>query len=90
MPAELRRREVQRPAGTPELLAISTGAVQENRLLALRSPVLLDSGMCVGQQFGVAGTPMAVLIDAEGRVASEVAAGADAVLALAGRPPQPA
>ena len=33
----------------------------------------------------VAGTPMAVLVDAEGKIASELAAGAPAVLELAGQ-----
>ncbi len=82
---DLRQWEVKRPAGTPEILVVSTGAAQENRLLALRSTVLLDAGMVTGQRFGANGTPMAVLIDADGRVASEVAAGAEAVFALAGR-----
>ena len=71
------------PAGTPRLLVVSTGSVEENRALGLRSPVVLDSAMSLGQQFGAMGTPMAVLLDAEGRVASDVAAGAAAVLALA-------
>jgi hypothetical protein len=47
--------------------------------------VLLDQdGMRVGRLFGATGTPMAVLVDAEGKIASEVAAGAPVVLALAG------
>ena len=48
--------------------------------------VSLDQGgMSVGSKFGASGTPMAVLVDAEGKIASEVAAGAPAVLALAGQ-----
>jgi hypothetical protein len=39
--------------------------------------------MTTGRTFGATGTPMAVLVDAEGKIASEVAAGAPAVLALA-------
>jgi hypothetical protein len=50
---------------------------------SLRAPVLLDQGSGVMSAFGANGTPMAVLGDAHGRVASEVAAGAPAVLALA-------
>jgi hypothetical protein len=41
--------------------------------------------MGVGRQFGAGGTPMAVLVDAEGKIASELAAGAPAVLQLAGQ-----
>ena len=67
---DLRTWEVQKPAGTPEILIVSTGAAQENRVMGLRSPMVLDSSMSVGQQLGAMGTPMAVLIDAQGRVAS--------------------
>jgi len=50
--------------------------------MQLRSPVVLDQqDMSVGRLFGATGTPMAVLIDAEGKIASELAAGAPAVLA---------
>ena len=54
--------------------------------MGLRSPIVLDKPeMSVGRQFGAAGTPMAVLVDAEGKIASELAAGAPAVLELAGQ-----
>jgi peroxiredoxin len=80
---DLRTWEVHRPADAPEVLVISTGAAQENRVMGLRSRMLLDSGLSVGQRYGALGTPMAVMVDAEGRVASEVGTGAQAVLALA-------
>ena len=49
--------------------------------MGLRSSVVLDQpGMSVGRQFGATGTPMGVLVDEEGRIASELAAGAPAVL----------
>ncbi len=65
---------------------VSTDSVESNQAMGLRSPVLLDpDGMRVGRLFGATGTPMAVLVDAEGKIASELAAGAPAVLALAGR-----
>lgn len=84
MLADLRTWEANPPADAPKLLVISTGSIEENRALGLHSPVLLDQGMNVGHKFGATGTPMAVLIDAQGKVASEVAAGAPAVLALTG------
>ena len=52
--------------------------------MGLNSPVVLDQQFSVGQAFGVGGTPSAVLVDVEGRIASEVAVGAPAVLELAG------
>jgi hypothetical protein len=66
------------PEGTPQLVVISTAPVE-----GLRSPVLLDPDFKVAWTFGANGTPMAVLVDEEGQIASEVAAGAEAVLALA-------
>ncbi len=65
------------------LLVVSTGNINENQAMGLRSPVLLDETFTVGPTFGVHGTPMAVLVDAEGKIASEVAAGAPAVFTLA-------
>ena len=44
----------------------------------------LDQGSSAMSAFGANGTPMAMLVDAEGNIASELAAGAPAVLALAG------
>ena len=67
--------------GAPKLLVVSTDGVADNKAMELRSPVVLDkAGMSVGSKFGAGGTPMAVLIDAEGKIASELAAGAPAVL----------
>jgi thiol-disulfide isomerase/thioredoxin len=79
----LKAWEANPPAGAPRLLVVSTGTVEENRALGLRGPVVLDEGSAAMRAFGANGTPMAVLVDAEGRIASEVAAGATAVLVLA-------
>jgi hypothetical protein len=85
MLADLQAWEANLPAGAPKLLVVSTDSVADNQAMGLRSPMLLDQdGMRVGRLFGANGTPMAVLVDAEGKIASEVAAGAPAVLALAG------
>jgi peroxiredoxin len=76
-------------AGDLGLVLISTGDPDANRALGLEAPVLLDDGFVAGEAFGAAGTPSAVLIDAERRVASAVAVGAEAVLALARSQPAP-
>ena len=82
---ELQTWEAQAQEGALKLLVVSTGSVQENQAMDLRSPVVLDAaGLSIGIQFGARGTPMAVLIDAQGKIASEVVAGGKAVLALAG------
>jgi peroxiredoxin len=86
MLADLKTWEANPPAGAPKLLVVSTDSVADNQAMGLRSPVLLDKdGLHVGRLFGATGTPMAVLVDEEGKIASEVAAGAPAVLALAGQ-----
>jgi peroxiredoxin len=69
--------------GAPKLLIISTGTVEANQAMGLRSPIVLDHGFATGRAFGAGGTPSAVLIDADGNIASAVAVGAPAVLALA-------
>jgi peroxiredoxin/uncharacterized membrane protein YphA (DoxX/SURF4 family) len=81
---DLKAWEANPPTGAPKLLLVSTGTVEENRAMGLRSRVVLDQSTSVMRPFGVNGTPMAVLIDEQGKIASEVAAGASAVLELAG------
>jgi peroxiredoxin len=79
----LKAWEVDPPSDAPKLLVVSTGAAEDNRAMNLRSPVVLDDSFQAGAAFGASGTPMGVLIDAAGRIASELAAGPQAVLALA-------
>ena len=69
----------------PQLVVLSSGDEEATRSDAFRSKVLLDEDFAAGAEFGVSGTPMAVLLDADGRVASGVAAGADAVFGLTER-----
>ena len=80
---DLKAWEADPPEGAPKLLVVSTGSVEDNRAMGLRSKVVLDHTFGVGSAFGANGTPSAVLIDRKGNVASEVAVGAPAVMALA-------
>jgi thiol-disulfide isomerase/thioredoxin/uncharacterized membrane protein YphA (DoxX/SURF4 family) len=79
---DLKGWEANRPEGAPKLLIVSAGAEEANAEMGLTSTVVLDQGFAVGRAFGASGTPSAVLVDAEGKVASEVAVGAPGVLAL--------
>ena len=81
---DLKTLEADPPGGAPRILVVSTGTVEANKAMGLRSTVVLDQGFSVGSAFGAGGTPSAVLVDSEGKVASEVAVGAPAVLGLAG------
>jgi thiol-disulfide isomerase/thioredoxin/uncharacterized membrane protein YphA (DoxX/SURF4 family) len=81
---EIKQWEENRPEDAPGLLFVSAGAEEANRDMKLSSPVLLDQNFATGRAFGASGTPSAVLVDAEGRIASEVAVGAPSVMDLAG------
>jgi hypothetical protein len=80
---DLRAFEADPPPGAPDVIVISSGDAERVRADGLRSPVVLDPGSEAMTAFGVSGTPMGVLVE-DGRIVSPVAAGAAAVLELAG------
>jgi methylamine dehydrogenase accessory protein MauD len=80
---DLKEWETAPPEGAPRLLVVSDGTVEDNEAMGFSSPVVLDHTYAVSDAFGAAGTPSAVLLDEEGRIASEVAVGTSAVLELA-------
>lgn len=80
---DIRVWERYAPQDGTKMVVISSGTVEANRAQGFRSPVLLDQEFLAGRLFGVGGTPSAVMLDEQGRVASEVTVGAPAVLALA-------
>lgn len=67
----------------PRLVVVSSGDEEGARAEGFASTVLLDPDYTAGEAFGALGTPMAVLLDLDGRIGSPVAAGAESVLALA-------
>jgi peroxiredoxin len=68
------------------VLLVSTGTAEENRQQGIQSRIAQDDNFATARAFGVHGTPSAVLVDEEGRIASEVAVGTHAVMALAREP----
>jgi peroxiredoxin/uncharacterized membrane protein YphA (DoxX/SURF4 family) len=80
---DLKEWEASLHEGAPKLLIVSAGTVEANKEMGLTSTVVLDQQFAVGRLFGASGTPSAVLVDAGGMIASEVAVGAPAVLELA-------
>jgi peroxiredoxin len=74
--------------GRPVPVIVTTGDLEANRKLVeqyrLRGVVLRQEAMEVASQFHAQGTPMGYRLDAEGRIASELAVGAEALLKLAG------
>ena len=73
--------------GRPLPIIISTGETEKNREFfaehKIVCPVLLQKGMEVAAAYQANGTPSGYLISSEGKIASELAVGADALLALA-------
>ena len=87
---ELLHWEERRGDAAPRLVVVTTAVPDRNRSLAFASAVLLDQRFSVGSLFGITGTPSALLIDAEGKLASSVVAGERAILALASAVTKPA
>jgi thiol-disulfide isomerase/thioredoxin len=72
------------PHDGPRIVLVSTADRKRSAEMDVRSLVLLDPESQASSAFGARGTPMAVLLDESGRVASPVAAGRDAILELTG------
>ncbi len=79
---DLKSWENNKPEGAPNLLVVSTGEVEANKATGLQSPIVLDSGFNVGRTFGASGTPSAVLVGADGKIASGLAVGSPSVISL--------
>ena len=79
---DLKEREEEATVPAAHLLVVSRGTVEENTALGLASRVVIDDGFTAGGWVGVPGTPAAVLIDGDGRIASPLVLGADAILDL--------
>jgi peroxiredoxin len=82
MLADLQDWDADSPTGAFTLVVVSAGTVEDGRAMGLRSTILLDPTGQAGGRFGANGTPMGIVIDARGQIASEVAAGAQAVFEL--------
>jgi thiol-disulfide isomerase/thioredoxin len=67
----------------PRLVVVSSGGADSTRADGFRSLVLVDDSFAAAHALGASGTPMGLLLGADGRVASRLAIGADAILALA-------
>jgi peroxiredoxin len=77
------------PLQDPVPLVVTTGSRDDNRRFfeerRIECPVLLQTSGEIAQLYQATGTPMGYLIDPDGKVASPLAAGAQALLALAER-----
>jgi peroxiredoxin len=80
---ELRAWDHSRTNGAPQLLVVSSGTPEAHAEMQLRSPVVLDASSQAMSAYGAHGTPMALLVDDDGNVASNLAVGAVEVMNLA-------
>ena len=76
--------EASPPEGAPALVVVSAGDAVGVKAEGFASEVLLDPEWVMSGALGADGTPMAVLVSADGRIASPVVSGAPAVLELLG------
>ena len=84
MHADVRAWEQRPPDGAPGLLVVSAGSADDVRAEGFASTVVVDPEWALAGGLGANGTPMAVLVDAEGRIASPLVTGAAAALELLG------
>ncbi len=82
MASQLAQWWERRGEDEPEVLLLSRGSPEDHAGIVPLDRIAVDESFELGSKFAANGTPMGVLIDAEGRVASGVAAGAEAVFAL--------
>jgi peroxiredoxin len=90
MAGDLAALPVESGAGRASPVLVTTGDADENRKLVeehgIRCTVLLQKEMEVASQFRAQGTPMGYRLDADGRIASPLVAGAEPLLELAAKP----
>lgn len=77
-------KEIEEEAGDKisRILIVSQGDPEANREQGLKARMMLDDGFTMGRAFGANGTPSAIVLDEDGKVASPLAVGSDAVLNL--------
>ena len=76
--------EANPPEGAPALVVVSSGEPIGVKAEGFASTVLLDPEWAVSSELGADGTPMAVLVSGDGRIASPIVSGGPAVLELLG------
>ncbi len=82
---DLRDWDKTRGADEPELLLVSSGTAEKHRELSLKGQIILDNEKEIAKKLGMDGTPSAVLINENGKIASQIAVGAENIFALIGK-----
>jgi thiol-disulfide isomerase/thioredoxin len=87
MAPDLKAWESTKNGDSPDLLVFSDGDLETNRALGLNSPIIIEPTREVAADLGMFGTPSAILVNENGRFASEVAVSAAQIWALVGYNP---
>lgn len=85
MAPDLKEWDKKRGLDDPNLVIFSDGDIEPHVQMGLKAPIVLDKGNKLSEKLGMYGTPSAVLIDENGRFASEVAVGAPHIWSLIGK-----
>ncbi len=85
MAPDLREWDLARSSDDPDLILFSDGEKEPHTKLGFKAPIVLDKGNELSAKLGMFGTPSAILIDEEGRFASEIAVGAPQIWSLIGK-----
>ena len=82
MQPELASWAVENGANGPKIAIVTSGAEADAKALDFASYVFMDQRFATGRTFGASGTPSGIAIDAEGKIASDLAVGQSAILGL--------
>ena len=85
MMTEIQEWDKSKSPDDPQFIVFSEGDEKLHKDPGLESPVLLEKGYKTAINFGMFGTPSAVLIDEDGKIISETAIGAGNIWALIGK-----
>jgi peroxiredoxin len=80
MAEDLHDWERNREPTSPELVLVAAGDTHANQAFGFNSPVLLDTDQSVTSAYQIPGTPIGVLVGADGAVLTASLVGADAIL----------
>jgi peroxiredoxin/uncharacterized membrane protein YphA (DoxX/SURF4 family) len=86
---QLKAWESRKPSGAPRLVLSSSGTRELNAAMGLEATMLLDEKFEVGNLYGCRGTPSAIGIDSQGRIASAYVVGEPAAMGLLSSVDQP-
>lgn len=85
MMEDLRNWDKTRGKDSPDLVVFSEGDSKAHEEFGLNAPIILEDGYKTAANFGMFGTPSAVLVNEDGKIISETAVGAANIWSLVGK-----